>query len=129
MWKDLSLRMRLLLPLAAMFAAVVLAGGIALQHFASEQLMEENEPSQRSALGVSRALNLALATSTNPEQTLEAFVGGPGTSDAIRFRRTTSSDMVSIKLNCALTLRRTFEWLSGRTTADVPRRRAAARMC
>lgn len=83
--------MRLLLPLAAMFAAVVLAGGIALQLFASEQLVEENEPSRRSALGVSRALNLALATSTNPEQTLEAFVGGLGTSDAIRFGRTASS--------------------------------------
>lgn len=83
--------MRLLLPLAAMFAAVVLAGGIALQLFASEQLVEENEPSRRSALGVSRALNLALATSTNPEQTLEAFVGGLGASDAIRFGRTASS--------------------------------------
>src|SRR4051812_30301567 len=92
MWKDLSLRMRLLLPLAAMFTAVVLVGGIALQLFASEQLVEENEPSQRSALGVSRALNLALAASTNPEQTLEAFVRGLGPSDAIRFKRTASSN-------------------------------------
>lgn len=84
--------MRLLLPLAAMFTAVVLVGGIALQLFASEQLVEENEPSQRSALGVSRALNLALAASTNPEQTLEAFVRGLGPSDAIRFKRTASSN-------------------------------------
>jgi two-component system, NarL family, sensor histidine kinase UhpB len=92
MWKNLSLRMRLLLPLAAMFAAVVLVGGIALQLFASEQLLEENEPSQRSALGISRALNLALATSMNPEETLEAFVRGLGTSDAIRFKKTASTE-------------------------------------
>lgn len=95
MWKDLSLRMRLLLPLAAMFAAVVLVGGIALQFFSSEQLVEENEPSQRSALGVSRALNLALAASMNPEQTIEAFVRGLGTSDAIRFQRLASSDKLT----------------------------------
>lgn len=79
--------MRLLLPLAAMFVAVVLVGGIALQLFAPEQLLEESEPSQRSAMSVSRALNEALAASLNPEQTLDAFVRGLGTSDAIRFER------------------------------------------
>lgn len=79
--------MRLLLPLAAMFVAVVLVGGIALQLFAPEQLVEESEPLQRSAMSVSRALNEALAASANPEQTLDAFVRGLGTSDAIRFER------------------------------------------
>lgn len=87
MWKSISLRMRLLLPLVATFAVVVLVGGIALQLFASEQLLEESEPSQRSAMGISRALNEALAASVNPEQTLEAFVRGLGTSDAVRFQR------------------------------------------
>lgn len=86
MWKNLSLRMRLLLPLGAMFVAAVLIGGIALQIFAPGQLMDESEPAQRSARAVAGALNGALATSTNPEQTLDAFVQALGTSEAIRFR-------------------------------------------
>jgi two-component system sensor histidine kinase UhpB len=86
MWKNLSLRMRLLLPLGAMFVAAVLIGGIALQIFAPGQLMDESEPAQRSARAVAGALNGALATSANPEQTLDAFVQALGTSEAIRFR-------------------------------------------
>ena len=88
MWKNLSLRMRLLLPLGAMFVAAVLIGGITLQIFAPGQLMDESEPAQRSARAVAGALNGALATSANPEQTLDAFAQGLGTSEAIRFRRT-----------------------------------------
>ena len=88
MWKNLSLRMRLLLPLGAMFVAAVLIGGVALQIFAPGQLMDESEPAQRSAKAVAGALNGALATSANPEQTLDAFVQALGTSEAIRFRPT-----------------------------------------
>jgi signal transduction histidine kinase len=87
MWKNLSLRMRLLLPLGTMFVAAVLIGGIALQLFAPGQLIEESEPAQRSARVVAGALNGALAASANPEQTLDAFVRALGTSEAIRFRR------------------------------------------
>jgi len=86
MWKNLSLRMRLLLPLGAMFVAAVLIGGVALQIFAPGQLMDESEPAQRSARAVAGALNGALTTSTNPEQTLDAFVQALGTSESIRFR-------------------------------------------
>jgi two-component system sensor histidine kinase UhpB len=86
MWKNLSLRMRLLLPLGAMFVAAVLIGGLALQIFAPGQLMDESEPAQRSAKAVAGALNRALATSANPEQTLDAFVQALGTSESIRFR-------------------------------------------
>jgi two-component system sensor histidine kinase UhpB len=70
-----------------MFVAAVLIGGIALQIFATGQLMEESEPAQRSAKAVAGALNDALAASANPEQTLEAFVQALGTSEAIRFSR------------------------------------------
>lgn len=87
MWTNLSLRMRLLLPLGVMFVAVILIGGGALQLFASGQLMEESAPAQRSAGAVAVAINSALATAANPEQTLEAFANALGTSEAIRFRR------------------------------------------
>ena len=86
MWKNLSLRMRLLLPLGAMFVAAVLIGGVTLQIFAPGQLMDESEPAQRSARAVAAALNGALTASTDPEQTLDAFVRALGTSEAIRFR-------------------------------------------
>ena len=87
MWKNLSLRMRLLLPLGVMFMAAVLIGGVALQLFASGQLLDESAPAQRSARAVAGALNEALATSTNPEQTLESFGRALGTSESVRFRR------------------------------------------
>ena len=79
--------MRLLLPLGAMFVAAVLIGGVALQIFAPGQLMDESEPAKRSARAVAGALNSALATSANPEQTLDAFVRVLGTSEAVHFRR------------------------------------------
>jgi two-component system sensor histidine kinase UhpB len=88
MWKNLSLRMRLVLPLGTMFVAALLLGAISLQLFAPIQLMEETEPASRSAKAVAEALNSALLVSTNPEQTLDAFVQSLGTSEAIRFRRT-----------------------------------------
>ena len=87
MWKNLSLRMRLVLPLGTMFVAALLLGAVSLQLFAPVQLMEENEPTSRSAKAVAEALNSALLVSANPQQTLDAFVQSLGTSEAIRFRR------------------------------------------
>ena len=87
MWERLSLRTRLLLQLGLMFVAALLAGGVSLQIFATAQLMEETEPTARSARAVAAALNGALQASTNPQATLEAFVQSLGASDAIRFRR------------------------------------------
>jgi two-component system sensor histidine kinase UhpB len=87
MWERLSLRTRLLLPLGLMFVAALIAGGVSLQIFATAQLMEETEPTARSARAVAVALNGALRASTNPQATLEAFVQSLGSSEAIRFRR------------------------------------------
>ena len=87
MWETLSLRTRLLLPLGLMFVAALLAGGVSLRFFSASQLMEETEPSARSARAVAAALNGALQTSSNPQATLEAFAQSLGTSEAIRFRR------------------------------------------
>jgi two-component system sensor histidine kinase UhpB len=87
MWDQLSLRTRLLLPLALMFVAAVLLGGVSLQIFASSQLVHESEPAARSASAVAAALNAALRTSSNPQATLDAFVQSLGASEAIQFRR------------------------------------------
>ena len=70
-----------------MFVVALLAGGVSLQIFATAQLMEETEPTARSARAVAAALNGALRASTNPQATLEAFVQSLGASEAIRFRR------------------------------------------
>ena len=58
MWERLSLRTRLLLPLGLMFLAALIAGGVSLQIFATAQLMEETEPTARSARAVAAALIL-----------------------------------------------------------------------
>ncbi|MBW8854828.1 MAG: histidine kinase, partial [Bradyrhizobium sp.] len=73
-----------MLPIGLMFVAALLAGGISLQIFATAQLMEETEPTARSARAVAAALNGALRVSTNPQATLEAFVQSLGSSEAIR---------------------------------------------
>ena len=86
MWKKLSLRTRLFLPLGLMFIAVLLAGGVALQMLAPIHLMDEHEPAERSIKAVANALNSALHTSANPQATLDAFIEALGTSEAIRFR-------------------------------------------
>ena len=88
MWKSLSLRMRLMLPLGTMFVAALLLGAVSLQLFAPGQLIEENEPAARTAKAVAEALNSALLISTNPQATLDAFVKSLGASEAIRFRPT-----------------------------------------
>lgn len=78
--------MRLFLPLGLMFLAALLLGGIALHLFAAEQLAEENEQAVKSARMIAEALNGALAASDDPGRTLQSFVQGLGTSEAIRFR-------------------------------------------
>ena len=87
MWKKLSLRSRLFLPLGVMFVAALVLGAISLQIFAPDQLVYENEQATRSAKVVADALNSALKASANPQQTLDAFAQSLGTSEAIQFRR------------------------------------------
>jgi two-component system, NarL family, sensor histidine kinase UhpB len=87
MWKRLSLRTRLFLPLGAMFVAALLIGGVSLHFFATTQLIEENAPPTRSARVIAEALNSALRSSADPQQTLDAFGQSLGASEAIQFRR------------------------------------------
>jgi two-component system, NarL family, sensor histidine kinase UhpB len=87
-WERLSLRKRLMLPLGTMFVAALLVGAISLHFFATTQLIEENEPPTRATRLIAEALNSALGSSNNPEQTLNAFGQSLGTSEAIQFRRT-----------------------------------------
>src|SRR6202022_768169 len=87
MWKGLSLRRRLFLPLGAMFVAALILGGASLHFFAITQLIEENEPPTRSARLIAEALNNALRSSANPQQTLDAFGQSLGATEAIQFRR------------------------------------------
>jgi two-component system, NarL family, sensor histidine kinase UhpB len=102
-WNGLSLRARLFLPLGVMFLAALLLGAVALQIFATEQLAEENEAAARSAQAVADALNGALRSSTEPRKTLDAFVGGLGTSEAIRFRSAgTSSSAEPVEIHTPL---------------------------
>jgi two-component system sensor histidine kinase UhpB len=84
-WNRLSLRSRLLLPMAAMIIGALLLGGLALQIVSPDQFEYENEQGARSAGLLSNALNAALAVANNPQQTLDAFAGSLGTSGAIKF--------------------------------------------
>ena len=86
MWKGLSLRTRVFLPLGAMLVAALVLGGISLHIFATPQLIEENEPAARAAKQVADALNNALRSSSDPQGTLDAFGQTLGTSEAIQFR-------------------------------------------
>jgi two-component system sensor histidine kinase UhpB len=85
MWTKLSLRERLLLPMAAMIVGALLLGGLALQTVSPEQFEYENAQGARSAQRVADALNAALTTVGNPQQTLDAFGRGLGTSETIEF--------------------------------------------
>jgi two-component system sensor histidine kinase UhpB len=86
MWKRLSLRARLSLPMVAMVLAALVLGGVALQLVSPEQFEYETEQASRSTKTVAEALNAALAASANPQSTLDAFRRGLGTSEAIAFR-------------------------------------------
>src|ERR1700759_55754 len=87
MWTRLSLRERLLLPMAAMIVGALLLGPLALQTVPPDQSEYENAQGARSAQRVADALNAALATVGNPQQALDAFAAGLGTSEAIAFLR------------------------------------------
>ena len=87
MWTKLSLRARLLLPMAAMIVGALLLGGLALQIVSPDQFEYENAQGARSAQRVADALNAALTTVGNPQQALDAFAEGLGTSETIEFLR------------------------------------------
>jgi len=87
MWTRLSLRERLLLPMAAMMVGVLLLGGLALQIVSPDQFEYENAQRARSAQRVADALNAALTTVGNPQAALDAFARGLGTSETIEFLR------------------------------------------
>jgi two-component system sensor histidine kinase UhpB len=110
MWKTFSLRTRLFLPLGLMFVAALLVGAVALQVFAPIQLMDENEPAERSARVVADALNTALRTSANPQETLDAFVKTLGTSEAIQFRPADSKPSVQSPAEIQTPLGRVPRW-------------------
>jgi two-component system sensor histidine kinase UhpB len=86
MWKNLSLRTRLFLPLGALFLTALLIGSSALEVFSPAQFVYENEPEGEAARVVAKALNDSLQASTNPRQTLGAFAASLGTSAVIQFR-------------------------------------------
>ncbi len=85
MWKKLSLRARLSLPMVAMIAVALVLGGVALQIVSPEQLEYESAQGSRSAKAVADGLNAALAVSANPQVLLEAFARELGAT-GIEFR-------------------------------------------
>jgi two-component system, NarL family, sensor histidine kinase UhpB len=69
-----------------MFVVALILGAILLRNFGSEHLVEENKPSARSAEQIAGALNAALRSSANPEQTLDAFGQSLGTAGVLQYR-------------------------------------------
>jgi two-component system, NarL family, sensor histidine kinase UhpB len=96
-WQERSLRARLFLPLGAMFVVALILGAILLRNFGSEHLIEENKPSARSAEQVAGALNTALRSSANPEQTLDAFGQSLGTAGVLQYRPAGASPAPSVQ--------------------------------
>jgi two-component system, NarL family, sensor histidine kinase UhpB len=86
MWKNLSLRARLFLPLGVLFLTALLIGSSALDVFSPAQLVYENEPEGEAVRAVAKALNDSLQASVNPRQTLDAFAASLGTTAVIQFR-------------------------------------------
>src|ERR1700722_15171810 len=91
MWKRLPLRFRLFLPTIALIAATLLFGIFALQIFSPDQFEKESEDAAALVRTVTNGLNAALAVTVNPQQALDAFAGGIGTGDAIRYRKADAS--------------------------------------
>lgn len=82
------MRTRMGVLLGGMFLSALVTGLVLLWVFSSDQILEENEPSARSAVTIAAALNAALTASPSPDETLRAFVGQlQSSSNAIRFRR------------------------------------------
>jgi two-component system sensor histidine kinase UhpB len=100
MWTRLSLRERLLLPMAAMIVVALLLGGLVLEGMSPDQFEYENVQGARSAQRVAEALNAALTTVGNPQETLGAFAQGLGTSEAIAFVRSGSTpDHTAVRIH------------------------------
>jgi two-component system sensor histidine kinase UhpB len=88
MWKTYSLRTRLSLFLCAVFLVALVAGASLLRLFSADQLVDENEPAERSAVLVAGALNNALKVTSDPNAVLMAFLSGLASTspDALQFR-------------------------------------------
>jgi two-component system sensor histidine kinase UhpB len=86
MWKNLSLRARLSLPMVAMVVVSLVLGAVALQIVSPEQFEYENAQGSRSAKAVADGLNAALSVTANPQAVLEAFARSLDSTD-IEFRR------------------------------------------
>jgi signal transduction histidine kinase len=78
--------------MVAMVAASLGLGGIALQIVSPDQFIYENAQTARSTEAIANALNAALAASSNPQATLDAFAGALGTLDAIEYCRPGQAD-------------------------------------
>ncbi|UWU84116.1 histidine kinase [Bradyrhizobium yuanmingense] len=87
MWRRLSFRTQLFLPLGASLLAALILGGILLRIFAPGQVADEHEPARRSIQTIAAALNSTLRASDNPQKTLDAFVRSLDASTDIQFRR------------------------------------------
>jgi two-component system sensor histidine kinase UhpB len=89
MWKAFSLRTRMGVLLGGMFLSALVAGLVLLWVFSSDQILDENAPTARSAVTIAAALNAGLAASSSPDATLKAFVDQLASTpaDAIAFRR------------------------------------------
>lgn len=110
MWKKLSLRTHLFLPLGLMFMAALLVGCLALQVFAPIQPIGENEPAQHATQAVADALNSALRASADPQERLEAFVQALGTAEAIKFRLAGTSPPAGAPLEVQTPFGRVPRW-------------------
>lgn len=94
MWRRLTFRTQLFLPLGISFAATLIMGGVMLLTFATGQLADENEPGRRSTRTVAAALNNTLRASDDPRQTLAAFVQSLDAASDIQFRPIHSGALV-----------------------------------
>ena len=83
MWKNLSLRARLFLPLGILFAIALLIGASALEVFSPSQFVYENQPEGEAVRVVAQALNDALRSSTDAQRTLDAFTASLGSTSAV----------------------------------------------
>jgi two-component system, NarL family, sensor histidine kinase UhpB len=83
MWKNLSLRARLFLPLGVLFVIALLIGASALEVFSPSQFVYENRPEGDAVRVVSQALNNALRTSPAPRGTLDAFAASLESKTAV----------------------------------------------
>ncbi|MBC9881576.1 HAMP domain-containing protein [Bradyrhizobium sp. INPA01-394B] len=97
MWRRLSFRTQLFLPLGLSFLAALAMGGVLLQTFATGQLADESDPGRRSTQTIAAALNSALAASDDPRKVLDAFVRSLDPSSDTQFRPVEAGSLPSAK--------------------------------